>query len=381
MGPPLDTLDLSYNALTETPDLSAVSGTLKFFIFKGNPLTSFPNITLNGEDTTFEYRNRSGILEDNIPLVCQISTFSWANSDLKNIPTFLCISSILYALTLENNKLNCDSDFTGLESISSSLQVLVLNYNKLTKFPNIPVSVRTNLKSLWLNYNQITTIDVKDITGYRLKLLSLEGNQMTVIPHELLLTGQTIKLTDNPLNDWDQYKWNDMICKAPSLIQLELSGSSRSLTQMPDIHSSLCNSPRAQTLTLVLESIPGPCDCSIEWMVNVTQQGCPVNLSTDALECETELQDLKLECPENGVVFYTEDNFSGNSLLVADTTSLEAFQQIKSIAVFKRGSCIHHCLMDHSSSFFLEDMQTQKKQVGLSIIFSKDIPLNKLDIS
>ena len=180
------------------------------------------------------------------------------------------------------------------------------------------------------------------ITGYSLDFLQLSMNQIMAIPDDLLLAGQSINLADNSLNDWDQYKWNKMICRASSLTSLSLSGSMNSLAQMPDVQNSICNTSRTETLALKLESIPGPCDCSVQWMAHVAQQGCPVDLQTDTLQCGSELLQLNLTCPENGVLLYKNDSFTGNSYIAEGRASVESFQPIRSVVVLGNHAWILH---------------------------------------
>ena len=346
-GTQLATFDISGNKLTAAPDLSAVSSTLKTLKIMSNPLTAFPNITMFVTNAKLVIQNTSEILESNLKTVCSSGYLYWTFSKLTKIPDFDCESSTLYYLQLQGNDLSDDSDLSVLDAISSSLQSLGLVKNKFTSFPNLPVSVRRNLRSLWLKNNQIKVISDEVISGYHLKgSLTLENNQITALPDELLSIAHTIKLDYNPLRDWDQYKWNKMICDATSLQNLNLIGVLSSLTQMPDIHYSICN--RTKVLNLNLESIPGPCDCSLHWMADVVHQGCPVKLGTDVLQCGTEVQELNLNCPQNGMVLYDGDNFAGGSFMVDNSkTSAEAFQSVRSIAVLGEQAWVLH-----SSSLF-----------------------------
>ena len=346
-GTQLATLDISGNKLTAAPDLSAVSSTLKTLKIVSNPLTAFPNITMFVTNAKLVMQNTSEILESNLKTVCSIGYLYWTFSTLTKIPDFDCESSTLHYLQLQGNNLNNDSDLSGLDAISSSLQSLGLVNNKFTSFPNLPVSVRRNLRSLWLKNNQIKVISDEVISGYNMKgSLTLENNQITALPDELLSIAHTIKLDYNPLRDWDQYKWNKMICEASSLQNLNLIGALSSLTQMPDIHYSICN--RTKVLNLNLESIPGPCDCSLHWVADAVRQGCPVKLETDVLQCGTEVQELNFNCPQSGMVLYDGDNFAGGSLMVnTSKISAEAFQSFRSIAVLGEQAWVLH-----SSSLF-----------------------------
>ena len=112
-----------------------------------------------------------------------------------------------------------NSDFTALESMASSLQTLILNDNRLKEFPNLPLPVRMNLTSLNLEGNQISEVPDDVITGYNLTSLLLNDNQITSLPSGFFNMGHEINLANNPLSDWDQYKWNDMMCGAASSLQ------------------------------------------------------------------------------------------------------------------------------------------------------------------
>ena len=132
-----------------------------------------------------------------------------------------------------------------------------------------------------------------------------------------------------------------MICKATSLNALDLSGTMSSLTQMPDIHSSICSTPRSETLTLKLESIPGPCDCSVQWMAEVTQQGCPIILQTDVLQCGKEVVSLNFTCAETGLVLYENENFTGDPHLLEEGTSVESLQMMSGAVLGEQPWIMH----------------------------------------
>ena len=171
----------------------------------------------------------------------------------------------------------------------------------------------------------------------------------------------------NPLNDWDQHKWREITFKAFLLTYLNLSGSMKSLAQMPDIHSSLCNSTRTQPLALTLKSILDPCDCSLQWLADVTHQGCPVRLKTDLLQCGTQLQDLVLSCPATGMMAYTHDYFTGEFLLVKDNTSLKTFQPIKSVAVFGEQAWIIQLPSPSGSKILLPGRYATPQEAGMFV--------------
>lgn len=252
-------MDISGNKLGVAPDLSAVSGTLQTLDITSNLLTAFPNITMSGTNAKVFISNQSAISESNMHTVCHIGFLHWSGSVLTNIPQFRCEISAIYHLRIKYSDLDYNSDMTGLEILSTSVQYLAVSYNTFTIFPNLPMSARKNLKYLWLAHNEISVIPDHVISGYKLDFLKLNWNRITAIPSDLLTISSKILLHGNPLNDWDHYKWNKMMCGATYLQYLDLRGTMSSLAQLPDIHASNCN--RTQTLTINLKDIPGPCDC------------------------------------------------------------------------------------------------------------------------
>ena len=358
-------LDLAENRLTIAPDLTAVTGTLKFLNTKKNSFTIFPNITLHGTDVQLIFRNTSKIWAEHISQVCQIGHFRWPQSTLQSVPDLLCESSAIHTLGLFENSLKENCDFTKLETISNSLKSLGLATNLFTQFPVLPQNVRKNLKQLILSYNMITTISEDVITGYNLIYLALGYNRITTIPDDLFLVAQSIDLTYNPLHDWDQNKWNEMICRASSLNTLDLSGSLSSLTQMPDIHHSICSTPTHETLTMILESIPGPCDCSVQWMADVVQQGCPLNLLTDTLQCGIEVGDMNLTCPQSGLVLYQNENFTGDSHIIEDSTLVESLSVTSYAVIGEQAWVVHASPPDLSNKMLHPGRYASQQEAGL----------------
>ena len=339
-GTELNSLDLSYNNLREIPDLTAVAGTLQYLKTFRNPLTTFPNITMSGPDVTLDIKTSSDMVRDNVHTVCNIGSIFWRGNYLVNVPKFACgTSSFLYNVKL-NGIMNEYSDLTGLEQIPK-LEILGLANNRFVVFPNFPMPVRQKLKSIEISRNDMEVIPQDVLHGFNLDTIQLSQNQLTAIPSELLIISSHVILQNNPLNDWDHYKWNMMMHKASSLKKLDLDLTMNSLAQMPEIGYSLCNSKRTQNFTLILENIPGPCDCSVQWMADVAQQ-CHVDVQTDALDCGTELQDLNLTCPESGLVLYGEEDFTHLLYLVESTISLRRNKQIKSIAVLGEQAWVVH---------------------------------------
>ena len=378
-GTQLNHLDLSLNKLVTTPDLSMLSATLEYLNIKHNLFTNVPNITLHLTDAVLIFGNRSKkVLDENISEVCQIGNFRWTQSKLQSIPDFLCESSAIHILQLWKNSLNEHCDFTKLETISNSLKSLGLSINLFTQFPVLPQNVRKNLQKLVLNNNMITTISDDVLTGYNLTYLALGYNIITAIPDDLFLAGQSINLEYNPLNDWDQYKWNEMICRASSLTTLDLSGSLISLTQIPDIRHSICSTPTHETLTMKLESIPGPCDCSVQWMADVVQQGCPLNLLTDTLQCGKEVVDLNLTCPQSGLILYQNENFTGDSHIIEDSTLAESLSVTSYAVIGEQAWVVHASPPDISNKMLHPGRYASQQEAGLFKFYIHDEIILKL---
>ena len=339
-GTELNRLDLSKNELTEIPDLTAVAGTLQYLKTYTNPLTTFPNITMSGPDARFLIRTSRDILRDNVHTVCNIGSIIWRSTSLVNVPKFACgTSSFLYDVTLVGN-MNENSDLTGLEQIPK-LEILDLVSNRFVVFPNFPMSVRQKLGNIRISSNNMEVTPRDVLHGFNLDTMQLSQNKLTAFPSELLSISSHVILQNNPLNDWDHYKWNMMMYKASSLKKLDLGLTMNNLAQMPEIGYSLCNLKRTQNFTLVLDNIPGPCDCSVQWMADVAQQ-CHVDVQTDVLDCGTELQDLNLTCPESGLVLYGEEDFTTLLYLVESNISVPINKRIKSIAVLGEQAWVVH---------------------------------------
>ena len=331
-GTQLNTLDISTNLLTVAPDLAAVLETLKSLTIESNPLIAFPNITMSGTRAELIITNQSKMLEDGIQAVSPIGWLVWKSSNLTNIPKFGCSSSKIHVLDMNVNDLDGKSNMSGLESVSQSLSHLAFRSNKFTNFPDLPMQVRMKLTRLYLRNNQISVIPNHLISGYKLHRLGLDSNNIIAITSTLLTVAAQITLHHNPLTDWDQCKWNKMMHGASSLNYLRLSGTMDSLTQLPDIHTSTCN--RTQTLTLILESIPGPCNCSVQWMAAVTHEGCPVDLQTDKLQCGTRLEDMRLTCPQSGMILCDGDDLTGGTARNTHCVCQNIFTRISSHQIY-----------------------------------------------
>ena len=365
-GTQLRVLNIRQNKLNIAPDLAVVSGTIKHLDFRSNPLNLFPDFTLHVDGITLLVANNTKAMTGTASQICHISSFYWIASNLQSIPDISCESSNLHYLQLINNDINENCDFAALETISSSLKSLGLKTNKFTKFPDLPKNVRSNLRNLWLADNRITVVSEEAITGYNLYGLTLEDNRITAIPRDLFLVAQSINLAFNPLNDWDQHTWNEMICKrAYSLNTLDLSGSLSSLTQMPDIHHSICSTPTHETLTLILELIPGPCDCSVQWMADVAQQGCTLNLLTDTLQCGIEVGDMNLTCPKSGLVLYANENFTGDSYMVEMGGIVESWSVMSYAVLGEQAWIAHASHPDMRNKMLHPGRYSSKQEAGL----------------
>ena len=272
----------------------------------------------------------------------QLVNLDISGNRLTVVPDLAAVSGTLKFLTMQSNDLNENSNLTELESISLSLQQLDLKFNKFATFPNLPMPVRRKLKNLWLGWNQISVIPDHVISGYKLYRLGLNRNMITTITDELLsIVSSHISVGHNPYIDWDQYSWNKLMCGHPSLESMDLYGSMNNLAQMPDIYYSICN--RTGMLKIDLGRILGRCDCSVQWMADALHQGCPVKFEIKGLQCGSQLQDLNLTCPKSGMTLYKDEHFAGESFMVDNKTSRQAFHQpIMSIAVLGEQAWVLH---------------------------------------
>lgn len=155
----LETLNLSFNQLTQLPDLSQL-GNLKALIVQNNRLTSLPK---------------------SISKLTKLETLNIANNFCKELPDGTFNSSQLKYVSINNNQISALPN--GINKLRQ-LTNLQLSSNQLTELPS-KIGEMSNLQNLAFFNNQIGVLPASIGQLKRLKYLNLGHNPIKILPKTL----------------------------------------------------------------------------------------------------------------------------------------------------------------------------------------------------
>ncbi|XP_067663072.1 leucine-rich repeat-containing protein 24-like [Haliotis asinina] len=184
------------------------------------------------------------------------SEVNCSGSNLQYVPWDL--HSTIKVLDLSNNNLTRLS--SGNFQKYTSLEKLYLRNNKISELENETFSRLTRLKNLDLSSNQFTRVPVEALNLPELSLLSLKGNKLTVIENRDFIGLKLLKILHLDGNHIRTIK-RDAFEGLQYLQILDLQNNA--LQEVPDGVLRHCSS---NLLTLRLYYNPWFCDCKLHWL-------------------------------------------------------------------------------------------------------------------
>ncbi|KAK8893279.1 E3 ubiquitin-protein ligase lrsam1 [Tritrichomonas musculus] len=168
----LQILDLSYNKLSELPDLSKFSPTLKLFDASCNKLTKFPKFPQTIMEIDL-HMNQIDSLPDEFSFYPKLGSVNLSSNLLTYIPEIpqSCITLILY-----KNQISSFHNSTGI-----NLRYLSIFKNNLKEIPSLR---KNKIRELNLFSNCINNINISCITD-KITKLNLVNNMIEKLPDEL----------------------------------------------------------------------------------------------------------------------------------------------------------------------------------------------------
>ncbi|MEM9276480.1 MAG: leucine-rich repeat domain-containing protein, partial [Cyanobacteria bacterium P01_F01_bin.143] len=164
-------LDLSYQELTQIPDIVLELTSLTNLYLSGNQLTNIP---------------------ESITKLTNLTNLSFGNNQLTNIPEFISELTNLTTIYLTGNQLtNIPESIDKLTSLTS----LRLGKNQLTNIPEF-IAKLTSLTRLDLYGNRLTNIPESITKLTSLTTIYLDGNQIKKIPSWLAEKKLEIEIED-----------------------------------------------------------------------------------------------------------------------------------------------------------------------------------------
>ena len=279
-GTSLTNLDLSKNSITTFPNLMSIAGGLVKFKMATNSITKvnqtilselkhlealdlawnpitgdMPDFTEVGSLAPASAKLQLNIngLPSNTTTFCHFTNVYLINKPSKLVPQIICPEGSSITLVKTNSReYDSATDFSTLV-IPNTVKTLHIEYNNLVDFPDLPMVIRSQIKSLLLTRDKISVILNGVLDGYELNNLNLNHNRLTQISPELFYVTKALKLQSNPIEQ--ETSWNMVLCNEPSfgLTELDLRDSIDSLMLFLVLTKTLCQ--RTQVLKIKLQGV------------------------------------------------------------------------------------------------------------------------------
>ncbi len=228
----INTLHLAMNLLTTFPNLTVISGCLKYLNLKGNHIHNLPNTFI--EPLQIFYLNENNISGTFVlPHLPYLRTLDISRNDIKMIPVnFFLNSTTLINVYLHENQIQI---FPDLGKIGASLKNVFFNNNILEYILSTYLEGLTGLRRLNFQFNKLEEFPDFSRCGQNIEYLYFSNNKIKHIPRthlEGLPKLKYLHLQNNMINGTFSFP------SLPSLIAFHVSNNSINAIPVNDIDAS-----------------------------------------------------------------------------------------------------------------------------------------------